>query len=108
MEPRSSFPLLKAQKDIWFGHQVDPGAGAYNIAQYTELRGDLNLDCFFAALKAVVLQTEALRLSFHFANGALTQSLEEIEWPGPELHDFSRDADPKCPFGKKLNRMNRM
>ncbi|WP_072803374.1 non-ribosomal peptide synthetase [Rhodococcoides yunnanense] len=41
--PESSFPLSPAQLGMWFAQHVDPSVPA-NIAQYVELRGDLDTD----------------------------------------------------------------
>ncbi|MDO7888070.1 condensation domain-containing protein [Hymenobacter cheonanensis] len=71
--PRPAYPLSFAQQQIWFGSQAQAGQSAYNMAQAYHLRGPLRPDLLAQALHAVVARHEALRTSFHAADGQLTQ-----------------------------------
>ncbi|MET0316454.1 MAG: amino acid adenylation domain-containing protein, partial [Rhodococcus fascians] len=56
--PDSSFPLSPAQLGMWFAQHVDPSVPA-NIAQYVELRGDLDLDALRTAQSRAALELQS-------------------------------------------------
>ncbi|AEV81921.1 nonribosomal peptide synthetase DhbF [Actinoplanes sp. SE50] len=47
-------PLSAGQMGIWLGHELDPTGHAYNIAEYTEVDGDLDQDAFEQAWARVL------------------------------------------------------
>ncbi|WP_141136599.1 non-ribosomal peptide synthetase, partial [Rhodococcus kyotonensis] len=54
----SAFPLSPAQLGMWFAQHVDPSVPA-NIAQYVELRGDLDLDLLRRSSAAAALEMQS-------------------------------------------------
>ncbi|MGA9869745.1 MAG: amino acid adenylation domain-containing protein, partial [Rhodococcus sp. (in: high G+C Gram-positive bacteria)] len=56
--PESSFPLSPAQLGMWFAQHVDPSVPA-NIAQYVELRGNLDRDLLQRSQSAAALELQS-------------------------------------------------
>ena len=54
-------PLSTAQRGIWFGHLLDGSQTAYNIAQYTQIKGNLDLEALTRAAEFVARATSSLR-----------------------------------------------
>lgn len=76
-----ALPLLLSQLGMWFGHKLDPTGTAHTVGQYTDIRGPLDKDLFVAAARAVVAETEALRLFFaETADGPVQHIAEAPEW----------------------------
>jgi enterobactin synthetase component F len=71
------FPLLSAQRDVFFGHLLDKSRCAYNTGLYTEITGEFDLPTLKKAAAHVVNLTDALRLRFHAADDELWQEVLE-------------------------------
>ncbi|MEI8180642.1 condensation domain-containing protein, partial [Aestuariivirga sp.] len=87
-------PLTAAQRGVWFGHLADPDGQAYNIGQYTEIVGDIDVAVFQAAARHVYEGTEALRLRVYEADGELWQDLCAPRPFDVPVDDVSPAADP--------------
>jgi amino acid adenylation domain-containing protein/FkbH-like protein len=71
---RDSFlPVSFVQERLWFLDQLEPGSHAYNVPTALRLIGPLDLAAFVRALDEVVSRHEALRTSFKYQDGHLTQ-----------------------------------
>ncbi|WP_328744929.1 amino acid adenylation domain-containing protein [Streptomyces sp. NBC_00285] len=87
--------LSAAQRSMWFGQRLDAAAGsAYNVGEYTEVHGPLDVDRFRTALCRVVAATETLRTRFT-ADGETVHQIVEPD-PAWELTvvDLRDSADP--------------
>ncbi|MDH6108904.1 amino acid adenylation domain-containing protein/non-ribosomal peptide synthase protein (TIGR01720 family) [Kitasatospora sp. MAP12-15] len=51
-------PLSRAQHGIWLAQQLDPTSSAYNLAQYTDIRGPLTLSVLDRAVRRLVGEVE--------------------------------------------------
>ncbi|GAB2731903.1 non-ribosomal peptide synthetase [Kitasatospora kifunensis] len=51
-------PLSRAQHGIWLAQQLDPTSSAYNLAQYTDIRGPLTLSVLDRAVRRLVAEVE--------------------------------------------------
>ncbi|TWF72920.1 non-ribosomal peptide synthetase [Kitasatospora viridis] len=51
-------PLSRAQHGIWLAQQLDPASSAYNVAQYTDIRGPLSLPVLDRAVRRIVGEVE--------------------------------------------------
>ncbi len=72
--PRTGpLPLSFGQERLWFLDQLQPGSAAYNIAGAVQLRGDLHLGAFQAALTEIVRRHESLRTTFAAREGVPVQ-----------------------------------
>ncbi|MCY1078719.1 non-ribosomal peptide synthetase [Archangium lansingense] len=76
--PRTeALPLSFSQQRLWFLHQFDPGSAAYNIPGALRLTGSLDSSALRNALTELVRRHEALRTTFHNANGQPSQRISE-------------------------------
>ncbi|MCG1040562.1 Condensation domain-containing protein [Burkholderia sp. b14] len=57
-----TYPLTSAQSEIWLAQLIHPDSPIYNVAQYTAIRGPLDVALFEAALRQVVAETQSLRV----------------------------------------------
>ncbi|WP_338885886.1 non-ribosomal peptide synthase/polyketide synthase [Rhodococcus sovatensis] len=93
--PESSFPLSPAQLGMWFAQHVDPSVPA-NIAQYVELRGDLDRD-----LLQRVSSEAALEMQSGFVR-IVEVDAEPRQYVDPSLddslgyRDLRGEADPRA------------
>ncbi|MFE2219587.1 amino acid adenylation domain-containing protein [Streptomyces canus] len=109
--PARALGLSAAQRSMWFGQRLDSAArSAYNVGEYTEIHGPVDVDRFRTALCQVVAATETLRARFT-ADG---EGVHQIVEPDPaweltvvDLRDATdpgaaadawREADLAVPF----------
>ncbi|MGD0245014.1 MAG: amino acid adenylation domain-containing protein [Streptosporangiaceae bacterium] len=88
--------LTAGQLGVWRHQQLDPESPIYNVGEYLEIRGDLNLEIFESALRQVVGETDAFHLRFHGEGESVRQRMDKSDdWP---LHfvDFSAEQDPRA------------
>jgi acyl carrier protein len=90
-DPRDGvLPLSFAQQRLWFLDQLESGSAFYNVPAAVRLRGPLNVDALWLALREVVHRHEALRTTFINVNGEPQQSITpELELP-LDLQDLSQ------------------
>ena len=74
---RPPAPLSFAQQQLWLVDRLRPGSPAYNMSRAFRLAGDLDLGALESALTAIVARHEALRTTFHEAEG------EPVQMVGP-------------------------
>ena len=86
-----SFSLSAAQRGIWLAWRLDPASPAYNIAEYVEIRGPVDVAAFGNALRQVVDESQTLHLRIE-PDGA-GQSLKPPSWSLPFI-DLTGEADP--------------
>lgn len=53
-------PLSTAQQGIWIGQQLDPDSAVFNTAEYSDVRGPIDMGALVAAIGRVVGETEAV------------------------------------------------
>ena len=56
--------LTAAQLGIWYAQQLQPASPAYNIGEYLEIRGSLDLELFELALRQALNEVEVIHLRF--------------------------------------------
>lgn len=54
-------PLAVAQRGLWVGQKIGPPDAVFNLAEYTEIDGPLDVAAFMAALQRVAAEVEAVR-----------------------------------------------
>ena len=77
------FPLTAAQSGLWFAQMVDSKNPTYCISELVDIPCNLNVVRFEAALRALVRETEALRVEFSVEDeqtGVVSQRIG----PGPD------------------------
>ncbi|HEY2575981.1 MAG TPA: condensation domain-containing protein, partial [Streptosporangiaceae bacterium] len=58
------WPLSAAQRGVWLGHQLDPSQSAFNIAEYYDVIGPVDVAALRRACHLTVAETDALRTRF--------------------------------------------
>ncbi|MFI1018903.1 amino acid adenylation domain-containing protein, partial [Streptomyces sp. NPDC020965] len=57
-------PLTGAQTGVWYGQRLDPTSPVYNVGQYVEIDGPVDLELLERAVRLTVAETEALTVRF--------------------------------------------
>ena len=52
-------PLTEAQSGLWFAQRLDPANPIFNTAHYLDIRGDLDVEAFRAAVDRTAAEAEA-------------------------------------------------
>jgi amino acid adenylation domain-containing protein len=68
-DPDKGAPLSFVQEQIWFLDKLTPGAMAYHVIIAIRLRGPLRIDILQDCLTRIVARHDALRMTFHSADG---------------------------------------
>src|SRR4051794_8963764 len=68
-------PLSFGQEQLWFLDQLAPGTTTYNMLLAARVRGPLRLDLLERSLTLVAARHEALRATFHTADGVAFQRI---------------------------------
>ncbi|MFD5027713.1 amino acid adenylation domain-containing protein [Streptomyces sp. NPDC058373] len=98
----AAYPLTAAQRGLWFAQRLDPDSPAYNVAEYVEVRGELDVRALRRAVRHVEEETEALRLTFWEQDGVPWQRV----WAQPRIEvpvvDVSAHADPRAEAVRRM------
>jgi amino acid adenylation domain-containing protein len=86
--------LTAGQVGIWYAQLLSPGHPAFNIGEYLEIRGGLDLDVFTEALRQVVTESDCLRLRFCGSDSAPLQHAGTPGVLGFHTADVRDAADP--------------
>lgn len=87
--------LMTAQLGIWFAHQASSDSSIYNVAEYLEISGKLDVGLFGAALRHTINEVDSYHLRFTEDGESVWQYVDKSDdWP---LHfvDVSSTADPR-------------
>ncbi|MFB9902779.1 amino acid adenylation domain-containing protein [Allokutzneria oryzae] len=76
----SGLPLTGAQSGVYFAQQLDPGGVAYNTGECVEIHGPVDVATFERALRHVVDEAEALRISLSVVDGEVRQHVGDLDW----------------------------
>ena len=86
--------LSAAQRGIWLAQQIDPTSPAYNIGEYIEILGSVDVVLFEQSLRQVVSEAQALHA--RFIAGGPGQILDpSLSWSMP-VFDVSAEADARA------------
>ncbi|WP_159046002.1 non-ribosomal peptide synthetase, partial [Streptomyces sp. WM6372] len=88
--------LSTAQTGIWFGHQLDPSGHAYNIAEYVDFRGDIDVALFQEACRQAFRESEALHQRFSEGPEGVRQTIDPSLVPDVGYMDVSGRPDPEA------------
>ena len=93
--PSAPFPVSPAQLNIWVASQFEGGSTAFNLTRSFRLDGQVDREALRQALDALAGRHEALRTTFAFADGELTQATAAAEGYTVPLHlEHSADVRP--------------
>ncbi|MFD9906702.1 amino acid adenylation domain-containing protein [Streptomyces sp. NPDC059063] len=89
-------PLSRAQRGVWLAQQLDSVSSAYNIAQYTDIRGPLTPPLLLRAARQAIAETEALGIRFQESGATAVQIRRERpdDWELPYV-DLSGELLPR-------------
>lgn len=97
-------PLTHTQALLWAGQELAGDGPLYNMITTFELRRELDVEAFGAALQALVARADALRTVVTQVDGAPARRvLPALDCP-LELVDLSGEADPRASYGRWLDR----
>ncbi|NVL33231.1 hypothetical protein F2S69_05280 [Pseudomonas syringae pv. actinidiae] len=82
-------PLSYSQQRMWFLWQMEPDSPAYNVGGMARLNGVFDIECFEAALQALILRHETLRTTFPSVNGVACQKVSEQTGLNVQWQDYS-------------------
>ena len=77
-------PVSFSQRSLWFLHQQCPDSAAYNVGIPLLIDGNLNVAALREALQSLVDRHAALRTSYDFVNGTLSQRVAGARRAGLE------------------------
>jgi hypothetical protein len=92
----SRHELMAAQLGVWYAPQLRADEPVYNMGEYLEIRGELDVGLFEVALRQVMREAEALRLRFGHDEGQPWQRVADAgDWPLPVI-DVAAAPDPRA------------
>jgi nonribosomal peptide synthetase DhbF len=86
--------LMAGQLGIWNAQQLEPDSTAFNVSEYLDIRGPLDVDLFRTALRRALDATDAYRLRFTDTGGTPQQYVDPARDHPIRLVDVSGDIDP--------------
>ncbi len=88
-------PLVAAQPGIWMAERLSTLPGAWSVAHYVELRGNLDPALLSKAIVAGLKQADTLSMRFCEDNGEAWQWVDDAhEFAEPQSVDLRQLADP--------------
>ncbi|HCT3749324.1 TPA: enterobactin non-ribosomal peptide synthetase EntF [Klebsiella aerogenes] len=89
-------PLVAAQPGIWMAERLSTLPGAWSVAHYVELRGNLDPALLSKAIVAGLKQADTLSMRFCEDNGEAWQWVDDArEFAEPQNVDLRQQADPR-------------
>ena len=86
--------LMSSQLGIWYAQQLAPENPAYNLGEYLEIRGAVDVALLVAALRRALVEAEAYRLRFSLEEHVPAQHLHDAADVPIHVADLSAEADP--------------
>ncbi|WP_185839804.1 non-ribosomal peptide synthetase, partial [Amycolatopsis balhimycina] len=93
-------PLTAAQLGVWYAQRLEPENPVYNIGEYLEIRGDVDVDVLVAALRRALAEAETYRLRFRLENGMPRQYVDAGTDHRIHVADLGASADPRAVAGE--------
>ena len=90
-----TFPISYAQQRLWFLHQLDPDAHAYNIPAAFRLNGPVNAVALEKSVQEVVHRHEILRTTFSLLDGEPKQIVAAGGLAGMSIVDLGSLPEPE-------------
>ncbi|OKI97218.1 non-ribosomal peptide synthetase [Kitasatospora sp. CB01950] len=91
---RDPWELMSGQLGVWYAQQLAPGNPAYNIGEYTRIRGDLDAARFLRALRRTLREAETYRLRFRLDGDTPRQYLDDPAQVPLHVVDLAAEPDP--------------
>ena len=74
-----TLPLSTAQRGQWIAQKLSSKNAAFNIAEYIEIQGALNVDCFTDAIQQLIKEAECIRTRIVEKDDQLIQIIDEAD-----------------------------
>ncbi|MER5360829.1 amino acid adenylation domain-containing protein, partial [Streptomyces sp. NPDC002785] len=88
--------LMAAQLGIWTAQHLHPDNPIYNVGEYMEINGELDVELFERALRTALSEAEVLHVRFVGEGESLRQHvMVSDDWPFHVI-DLSGEADPRA------------
>ncbi|WP_181143564.1 non-ribosomal peptide synthetase [Streptomyces cinnamoneus] len=88
--------LTAAQLGIWTAQQLHPDNPIYNVGEYMEISGELDIELFERSLRLALSEAESLHIHFVGDGDSLRQYIDvSDDWPFHVL-DLSAEPDPRA------------
>ncbi|MCF1649690.1 non-ribosomal peptide synthetase, partial [Streptomyces indiaensis] len=88
--------LTAGQLAVWYAQQLDPGNPVYNVGEYVEIRGPLDVELLTRALRRTMDDAETARLRFRLVDGVPRQHLGDADDHPVEILDLTAEPDPRA------------
>src|SRR4051812_24185826 len=92
---RTLFPLTIAQTPIALDAMALSNSPAANTGDIARIRGPIDTKLFAEAVRRVVAETAAIRVSLHHRDGSLHQEFPKLDDYVLEQRDLSADQQPE-------------
>jgi amino acid adenylation domain-containing protein len=86
--------LTASQVGIWQAQELDPGNPVYNVGEYRQIRGNLDIELFAAALRHAVREVDAFHLRFSGQGAQLRQRVAISDDWQLQVIDLADAPDP--------------
>jgi amino acid adenylation domain-containing protein len=88
--------LTAGQLGIWHHQCLQPESPVYNVGEYLEIHGQLNVGVFESALRQVISEVDAFHLRFRDEGESVLQSIDKSRDWSMHFLDFSMEPDPRA------------
>lgn len=95
MSKVNSYRLHEAQLGMWMAQRLAPAERVFNVAQYLEITGPLEVPKLVASVQEVLARAEPVRVRFVEYAGEVRQIVEPPGGFTPEIIDLSDVEDPE-------------
>ncbi|MBD0378730.1 non-ribosomal peptide synthetase [Paenibacillus sedimenti] len=92
-EHQEYYPLSSAQKRMFILQQFEADSVGYNMPDVMLIEGELDVERFNQAYRALIRRHEALRTSFHTVNGEPRQKVHEDTELRIQIEVYQADSD---------------
>ncbi|WP_432164058.1 amino acid adenylation domain-containing protein [Streptomyces tendae] len=87
--------LMAGQTGLWYAQQVDPDNPVYNIAEYLEIMGEVDVERFDRAVQVTVAEADTLHARFVVDGDSVRQYFEPNPGWSVDFIDVSDDQNPQ-------------
>lgn len=93
-----TYPLIHAQKRIWYMEQIFPGTSLANIGGPVRIKGVIDFGLLEQAIHAFIQLHEGLRIQLTECDGEMVQRVIPFEKITLPYFDFSNEPEPEAAF----------
>ncbi|MFD8008357.1 amino acid adenylation domain-containing protein, partial [Streptomyces mirabilis] len=94
--------LMSGQLGIWYAQQFAPGNPSYNVSEYLDITGELDLALFTAAVRRTIDEAETLRLRFRTEGREPRQYVDDSGDYPFAIVDLTDEADPRAAAEERM------